>query len=65
MSALELVSTVLVVGVVLGVFVVLPVVALWRSRQQAPAGRDPAFLQHSEHPMPDKSYHGQNSAGGM
>jgi hypothetical protein len=65
MSAFELLSTVFALAAVVGVFVVLPAFALWKSRRETPAGRDPAFVQRSEHPMPDKSYHGQNSAGGF
>jgi hypothetical protein len=45
------------------IVVVLPLVALRRSRLQAPPGRDKRFVQHSENPMPDKNYHGQGSSG--
>jgi hypothetical protein len=59
----DLVAALLLLSVVVGVIVVLPVVALWRARLQAPPGRDPRFVQRSEHPMPDKSYHGQGRGG--
>jgi hypothetical protein len=60
---LELVAAILLLSVVFGVIVVLPVLALRRARLQAPPGRDRRFVQHSEHPMPDKSYHGQGRSG--
>jgi hypothetical protein len=63
MSVFEVLSTVFALAAVVGVIVVLPVVALWRARLHAPRDRDPAFVQHSEHPMPDKSYHGQGRGG--
>jgi hypothetical protein len=63
MSVLDWIVTVLLASVVVGVIVVLPIVALWRARLQTPPGRDPAFVQHSEHPMPDKNYHGQGRGG--
>jgi hypothetical protein len=63
MGVLESVVAVVLLSVVVGVIVVLPIMALWRARLQTPPGRDPRFVQHSEHPMPDKSYHGQGRGG--
>jgi hypothetical protein len=62
MSAFELATSVVILATIVTVFVVLPVFALWKTRREAPPGRDPAFVQRSENPMPDKTYLGHGDA---
>jgi uncharacterized protein with FMN-binding domain len=61
--SMEVVAMAVMVAWLVTLMLVLPIIAFRRARLHNPRGRDARFAQHSERPMPDRSYLGQSDAG--